>query len=127
VIIEQRTTKIIDVREAKGSEHDFKIYKDTIGKSIHRSIRIDADRGYVGIEKLHANSRIPKKASKKHKLTTAEQAYNQGLARDRVVIEHIHAKIKTFKIMAYPYRNHCRRHLLRISLICGVINFELRI
>ena len=117
--------KIIDVQEAKGSEHDFKVYKDTIGKSVHRSIRIDADSGYQGIEKLHANSRIPKKAGKKHKLTEAEQAYNKRLARKRVVIEHIHAKIKTFKIMAYPYRNHCRRHLLRMSLICGIINFEL--
>jgi hypothetical protein len=44
-----------------------------------------------------------------------------------VVIEHINAKIKTFKIMAYPYRNHCNRHLLRMTLICGIINYELRI
>jgi hypothetical protein len=29
--------------------------------------------------------------------------------------------------MAYPYRNHCKRRLLRMTLICGVINFELRI
>ncbi|MDR1373410.1 MAG: hypothetical protein LBJ24_00395 [Treponema sp.] len=56
-----------------------------------------------------------------------EKAYNKRLAKERVVIEHVNAKIKTFKIMAYPYRNHCRRHFLRMSLICGVINFELRI
>ncbi|MDR1307895.1 MAG: IS5/IS1182 family transposase, partial [Treponema sp.] len=29
------------------------------------------------------------------------------------------------KITAYPYRNHLRRHLLRMTLICGIINFEL--
>jgi hypothetical protein len=52
--------KIIDVREAKGGEHDFKIYKDTVGESVHKSIRIDADLGYLGIEKLHPNSRTPK-------------------------------------------------------------------
>ncbi|GHU30450.1 hypothetical protein FACS1894172_03760 [Spirochaetia bacterium] len=125
--------RIIDVREAKGSEHDFKVYKDTIGESVHQSIRIDADLGYLGIEKLHPNSRIPKKASKKHKLTAGEKGYNKGLAQKRVVIEHVNARIKTFKSMAYPYRNHCSqtkgalRHLLRMSLICGIINFELRV
>jgi hypothetical protein len=119
--------KIIDVQEGKGSEHDFKLYKDTIGKSVHRAIRIDADLGYLGIEKLHENSRIPKKAGKKHKLSKGEKAFNKRLARKRVVIEHVNAGIKTFKSMAYPYRNHCRRHLLRMSLIFGIINFELRI
>jgi hypothetical protein len=81
----------------------------------------------LGIEALDGNSQIPKKASKKHKLNGWEKGYNKRLARERGVIEHINAKIKTFKITAYPYRNHCKRHLLRITLICGIINCELRI
>jgi hypothetical protein len=104
--------------------HDFKLYKETVGKDVDESIMMNGDLGYLGIEKLHANSLIPKKASKKHKLTKREKAYNKRLARIRVAVEHINAKIKTFKIMAYPYRNGCRRHLLRMSLICGIINFE---
>jgi len=117
--------KILDVSEAKGSVHDFHIYKDTIGKGVNESILIQADMGYLGIEKLHVNSQIPKKESKLHKLNKHEKAYNKSLARKRVVIEHINAKIKTFKSMSYPYRNHCRRHSLRMSLICGIINCEL--
>jgi hypothetical protein len=113
------------VREAKGGTHGFQLYKDTIGNGVDESILIQADLGYLGIEKLHRNSRIPKKESKLHKLNKSEKAYNKRLARKRVVIEHINAKIKTFKSMAYPYRNHCRRHLLRMSLICGIINYEL--
>ena len=115
---------IIDVRQEKGSAHDFKLYKDTIGKNVDESIKVLADLGYLGIEKLHKNSLIPIKESKKHKLTGREKSYNKRLARLRVVIEHINAKIKTFKIMAYPYRNRRRRHFLRMSLICGIINFE---
>jgi len=80
--------------------------------------------GYLGIEKFHSNSQIPIKESKNHKLTDHEKAYNKKLAEKRVVIEHIIAKIKTFKITAYPYRNRRRRHLLRMTLICGIINFE---
>ena len=115
----------MDAREAKGSVHDFKMYKDTIGEGVNECILLQADLGYLGIEKLHVNSEIPKKSSKNHKLTKREKAYNKRLARKRVVVEHINAKIKTFKSMSYPYRNHCRRHLLRMSRICSIINFEL--
>jgi hypothetical protein len=124
VIIERKRKIIIDVRQAKGSVHDFKLYKDSIGKNVGESIMMQTDLGYLGIEKLHVNSLIPKKGSKNHKLTKREKAYNKKLAKLRIVIEHINAKIKTFKITAYPYRNHRRRHLLRMSLICGIINFE---
>jgi hypothetical protein len=116
---------ILNAREAKGSIHDFQVYKDTVGKGVNESILIRADLGYLGIEKLHENSRMPKKESRPHKPTGREKAYNKRLARKRVVIEHINEKIKTFKSMAYPYRNHCRRHLLRMSLICGIISYEL--
>jgi hypothetical protein len=55
VIIERNSRQIIDVQEAKGSEHDFKMYKDTIGKSVSNSIPLDADLGYLGIEEYHTN------------------------------------------------------------------------
>ena len=124
MIVNRETKIIIDVQQAKGSVHDFKLYKDTIGKNVDESILIQTDLGYLGIEQFHKNSLIPIKESKNHKLNKLEKAYNKKLARLRVVIEHINAKIKTFKIMAYPYRNRRARHLLRMSLICGIINFE---
>jgi hypothetical protein len=101
------------------------VYKDTIGSSISASIPLGADLGYLGLEGYHANSFIPIKSSKKHQLTAEEKAYNRELARRRIVIEHINAKIKTFKSMAYPYRGHCcNRHSLRMALICGLINYD---
>ncbi|MDR2923142.1 MAG: hypothetical protein LBU85_07365 [Treponema sp.] len=63
---------------------------------------IRADLGHLGIEKLHENSRIPKKGSRLHKLNRRDKAYNRRLARERAAIEHINAKIKTFKSMAEP-------------------------
>jgi hypothetical protein len=78
-----------------------------------------------GIAEYHTNSFIPIKSSKNHKLTKEEKAYNKELAGRRVVIEHINAKIKTFKSMAYPYRGHCcNRHSLRMTLIGGIINYD---
>jgi hypothetical protein len=125
VIIERNSRQIIDVQEAKGSEHDFKVYKDTIGKSISNSIPLDADLGYLGIAQYHANSFIPIKSSKNHQLNEREKVYNKRLAHRRVVIEHIHARIKTFRCMSYPYRGHgCNRHSLRMTLICSIINYD---
>jgi hypothetical protein len=117
--------KILDVQEAKGSEHDFKMYKESIGSSVSNSIPIDGDLGYLGIEAYHPNSFIPVKSSKNHRLTKREERYNRKLAVRRVVIEHINAKIKTYKSMAYPYRGHYHnRHSLRMALICGLMNYD---
>jgi hypothetical protein len=125
VIIERSRLQIIDVQEAKGSEHDFKVYKDTIGKDISNSIPLDGDLGYQGIEQYHANSFIPIKSSKNHQLSEREKAYNKRHARRRVVIEHVNGRIKTFRCMSYPYRGHCRnRHSLTMTLICGIINYD---
>jgi hypothetical protein len=113
------------VQEAKGSEHDFKVYRDTIGKEVSNSIPLDADPGYPGIEAYHRNSFIPVKTGKKHQLPEEEKAYNKELARRRVVIEHINGRIKVFRCMSYPYRGHyCNRHSLRMKLICGIINYD---
>jgi hypothetical protein len=66
----------------------------------------------------------PVKSSKNHQLVEEEKAYKE-LACRRVVIEHINTKIKTFKGMSYPYRGHYRnRRSLRMTLICGLINYD---
>jgi hypothetical protein len=125
VIIERNTLEILDVKEAKGSGHGFKVYKESIGSLVSGSIAIDADSGYLGIEEYHPNSFIPVKTSKNHQLSEEEKGYNRELARRRVVIEHMNAKIKTYKSMAYPYRGHrLNRHSLRMTLICGLINYD---
>jgi hypothetical protein len=126
--MERNIGEIIDVKEAKGSEHDFKVYNDTRGNEISNSIPVDADRGYLGIEEYHSNSFIPVQSSKKHHLSEEEKAYNKDLAGRRVVIEHINDKIKIFKSMAYPYRGHCcNRHSLRMTLICGIITYNRKV
>jgi hypothetical protein len=38
VLIERNSLEIIDIQEAEGSEHAFKVYKETIGKGISHSI-----------------------------------------------------------------------------------------
>ncbi|MCL2119995.1 MAG: IS5/IS1182 family transposase, partial [Planctomycetaceae bacterium] len=42
-----------------------------------------------------------------------------------IVIENINARIKTFKILSERYRNRRKRHLLRMNLVCAILNREL--
>jgi transposase len=85
-----------------------------------------ADSGYQGLLKLHKNSRIPTKGSKYHPLTAALKSLNRELSKERIVIENINARIKTFKILSERYRNRRKRHLLRMNLVCAILNRELK-
>jgi len=116
--------EIISTSQTKGSVHDFQLFKLSV-RAIFWGILLLADSGYQGLLKLHQNSRIPFKKSKNHPLTAEQKSYNRELSRDRIVIENINAKIKTFKIMSERYRNRRKRHLLRMNLVCAIINREL--
>lgn len=82
------------------------------------------DKGYMGIEKIHFNSIIPIRASKKHQLTDVEKWYNNEISKVRIDIEHVNAFIKKFKITSTRYRNRRKNFKLYMTLICGIYNFE---
>ena len=84
-----------------------------------------ADKGFQGIVELHKNSLTPHKKSKKRPLTPEQKRFNSSLSKDRIAIEHVNRRIKRFKILQHRYRNKQRKHLLRISLLCGIYNYEL--
>jgi hypothetical protein len=83
------------------------------------------DTGYLGIKKLHNNSSMPKKKSKKNPLTREDKKLNRILSSERVVNEHIIGKVKRFKIVSDRYRNRRKRFGLRFNLIAGIYNAEL--
>lgn len=82
------------------------------------------DKGYRGINKIHANSIIPIKASKKHKLNKEEKWYNNEISKVRIAVEHVNAFLKKFKIASTRFRNRRKNFKLFMSLICGIYNFE---
>ena len=88
-------------------------------------ILIVGDKGFQGICDIHANSVIPFKKPKNGTLTVKQKLFNSKLSKFRIFIEHVNRRLKRFKILQMRYRNKQRKHLLRISLICGIYNFEL--
>ena len=127
MIVNRKTSQIICTAHAEGSVHDFKLYEESIGSAVADEIKIQGDSGYQGILKLHKNSETPKKKPKGGELTNQEKDENRRISRERILIENINAKVKVFKITANRYRNRRKRYGLRMSLICGIINFESRI
>ena len=90
-----------------------------------RHIKIQADSGYQGLEKLHENSETPKKKSKNNLLTKEDKRNNRRIGSQRVLIEHVNCRLKRLRILAERYRNRRKRFGLRISLFAGLYNYAL--
>lgn len=123
IIADEKTKDILSVAFSNGKTHDFSLFKDSCPK-IREDILIIADKGYQGIFDVHFNSLIPVKATKNHKLTDTERAFNSALSKRRILIEHINRYLKRFRILSSRYRNKRRRFALRSSLICAIYNFQ---
>jgi transposase len=101
------------------------MWKKSIGVRVVKHIKIQADKGYQGIAKLLPNSETPKKKTKKQPLTKEDKANNHRINSQRVKVEHTNCRLKRFHIVADTYRNRRKRFGLRVTLLCGLHNFEL--
>lgn len=88
--------------------------------------QVKVDSGYQGLKKIHSNTELPSKSTKLRPLTKKEKRMNLKLSKTRVTVEHIIGKIKVFRILAEKYRNRRKYYDLRMQLICGIYNFELK-
>ena len=126
MIVNKETAQIIATAFAKGSMHDFQLFK-TSRTGILVETTCLADTGYQGLAKMHANSQTLKKKSKHHPLTPDEKAANRELARRRIIAEHVIGRLKVFRILSERYRNRRKRFALRFNLIAALYNFELEL
>ena len=117
--------EIISIYIDTGKTHDFEMFKKS-KLPINIGNTILTDLGYQGIKKLHTNTKIPHKKTKNKKLTNKQKRYNKSISSDRVFIEHLNAKIKTFKMFSTRYRNHKKDILKRLNFIAAFINSDLK-
>ncbi len=85
---------------------------------------LEADTSYQGLAHIHANSLLPKKRPKHHRLTKQERNKNREISRKRIFAEHAIRFVKRFRILSERYRNRRCRFALRFSLIAGICNFD---
>jgi hypothetical protein len=115
---------IVCTNFANGKKHDFRLFKES-KMHILPTINTAVDTGYLGMQKIHSNTSMPKKRSKKHPLSVEDKKNNRKISSERVLNEHVIGSIKRFKIVADKYRNRRKRFGLRFNLIAGIHNYEL--
>ncbi len=120
----KKTQQIICVAGAEGRKHDFRLFKES-KTYIHPTTKSQVDTGYQGIHKIHANTEIPKKKSKKKPLTIEDKKHNMEISSSRVTVENVIRSLKIFRVLAEKYRCRRKRFALRLNLIAGIYNFEL--
>ncbi len=121
----KKSKKVICTNYSNGKCHDFKLFKKSSIR-LYESIKAFTDTGYLGMQKIHKNTFMPKKRSKKNPLTKEDKTQNKKLSSHRILNEHVIGKIKRFKILSDRYRNRRKRFGLRFNLIAGIYNFELQ-
>lgn len=122
--MDKKTKKIVCTDYSNGKRHDFKLYKES-KVYLKDSTKALTDTGYLGMQKLHSNTEMPKKKSKKQPLTAEDKKRNKELSSQRVLNEHVIGLIKRFKIVSDRYRNRRKRFGLRFNLIAAICNYEL--
>jgi hypothetical protein len=123
IVVDKKSRKIICVAVSTGKCHDFRLYKES-KTHINKDIQVETDTGYQGIAKIHTNSVLPKKRTKKVPLTKEEKRKNKEISSQRVTNEHAIGFIKRFKILTERYRNRRKRFGLRLNLIAGICNLD---
>lgn len=123
-MVDKIAKKIICTDFCNGKRHDFRLFKESNVKFKPNTTTI-TDTGYQGIQKLHANSCVPKKKTKKQPLTAEDKKANRILSSERALNENVIGMLKRFKIIADKYRNRRKRFGLRFNLIAGIYNYEL--
>jgi IS5 family transposase len=124
VTVEQGSGQIICTSFGKGRRHDFRVFKESKTR-IEEQIEVLVDKGYQGIQKLHGKSKIPHRKPRGRELTTEQKQDNQQLAIRRIRGEHVHRRLKVWRIIGSRYRNRRKRLKLRLNVIAGIHNYEL--
>ena len=114
---------ILSVRCARGTKHDFKILKESKLK-INKSVQFKVDKGFQGILKLFGKSQVPFKASKKNPLTKEQKEFNQQLAKERILIEHLNRECKIFRICKEQYRGKHKNYERTWKLVSAIVNLK---
>ena len=121
-----RTTINFCTAIGRGKEHDFRIFKNSRIKA-RKEIQIVADKGDRGIKTYHNNSKIPYTKPRKGKLSQEQKEFNRQQARVRIKVEHMIRLLKVFRILSSRYRNRRKQFGLRVNLIAGIYNYELKL
>ncbi len=115
-IVINKKGKIIHVSNSiPGNIHDKKLLHYS---GIRLPDNAKGDLGYLGTGIV-----IPHKSSKLHPLTKTQMFFNARHSRKRIIVEHVFALIKSYRILADRFRGHLANYNQYFLIVCGLCNF----
>lgn len=117
------TLVILCVVCAKGSVHDFTIFKNS-KLPINNDIEVCVDLGYQGIKNIVKQVSIPHKKPKGGSLSSTQKTENTKISKKRIPIEHTNRRCKIFRIVKETFRGKHKNMSKTWNLIAGLVNFR---
>lgn len=103
----------------RGPKADLKIYEEVPLPEPLATTPCLGDKGYAS--QSHPELTTPHKKPRGGELTETQRAENQGIARQRIVVEHAIRRVKGFRIMREDYRLAVGLFPMIASAVVGLI------
>jgi len=128
IVVATPDKKILVLGKSKtGRRHDWRITeRQRLLDYLPPDVTAWMDSGFVGANRIHPNSQICAKATKKHPLTKRQKQNNRIISAFRIPVEHANGGMKRMKAAADIWRNRIGGLDDRVMLIsAGLWNFYL--
>jgi len=129
IVITDENKRVIYLSPTKsGKTHDKKVIdKTNFLFHVPPDVTIWQDTGFQGTQKIHKNTMMPKKNTKKIKLSEKEKEENRIISGIRIVVENAIGGVKRFNILKHPLRNRNGIDDSFMNVCCGLWNFHLNL
>lgn len=129
VVMVDSKKRILLVSPSKhGKVHDKKLNdKAIIASRIPESVAVLTDTGFVGIQKQHGNTLMPKKKTRGKLLSELEKQTNRLISSFRITVEHAIGGMKRFSAVSCVYRNKNGWDDSLVPVCAGLWNLHLEV
>jgi hypothetical protein len=125
--VDERKRVLVLSGAREGKLHDKRFHdEDDIAGAIPDEIPIEADLGFLGLQKEYVNIHLPHRKPKGAQLSPEQKEENRALSQSRVVCENAFAGVKRYNAVSATYRNRKAEfddHLMLTAV--GLWNFYL--
>lgn len=128
VVITDKRKRILVLTPSKhGRVHDKKLSDKALAVvRLPETVSLLADTGFVGIDKQHENTLMPKKKPRGGFLTEMEKAMNRLISSSRIAVEHAIGGMKRFRAVSEIYRNKNGWDDQLVNVAAGLWNFHVQ-
>lgn len=128
IVIADKKKRILVLTPSKhGKVHDKKLSDKALAVvRVPKEVTLLADTGFVGIDKQHPNTLLPKKKPRGGVLTDAEKAMNRLISSVRIGVEHAIGGMKRFRAVSDIYRNKKGWDDNLVNVAAGLWNFHVQ-